>query len=440
MIQAVVAFIRDWHRDGDHMYPWRVVLGLILTITAVSCSACSEPSSTSRPTVVDSAGVRIVTNESGSIESAQVWSLSATPAVAIGTGANPDVPLFKVSFVLPLDRDRVAVATNSPSHVRIFEGSGTLVATLGREGEGPGEFSNDIASVVALGEDSLAVWDRGRRRMWVFTEDGRYMREVDLSGIVPRSPIETSNASEIGAWTHLLPSARGSLVLLSVGFSGPGLGVRRVEVPSYRITTDGAELTTLGPFPGVETFLSTEVGLVPFPFGADTHGVTFGDALIVGTAEVPQYDLYGRDGELEQIVRWPDHDRTVGGQYLSDWTAFVDSWLGSMSPNERAAIRDILDRLGHAERFPAYGGLIASDAGEIWVGAYPGQVEMPGTPLNARLPERRWLVFGADGALVATVQVPEGFQPHTIRERRIWGVFRDELDIESVHAYELEKH
>jgi hypothetical protein len=50
---------------------------------------------------------------------------------------------------------------------------------------------------------------------------------------------------------------------------------------------------------------------------------------------------------------------------------------------------------------------------------------------------RRWLVFDGDGILAAGVDTREGFEPHAVREDRVWGVFKDELDVESVRAYEV---
>jgi hypothetical protein len=49
----------------------------------------------------------------------------------------------------------------------------------------------------------------------------------------------------------------------------------------------------------------------------------------------------------------------------------------------------------------------------------------------------RWLVFGSDGALVATVRTLERFQPHAVRDEQAWGVMMDELDAESIRAYEM---
>lgn len=408
-------------------------------LLVVALSACTEEdSSLATTTVVDSAGILIVTNALGSIEAAKAWSLAPDPVVDIGSGASPEVPLFRVTDVVPLDGDRVAVGTNGPPRALVFEPDGTLAATLGREGEGPGEFSS-VASIVPLGTDSLAVWDQNRRRMSVFTEEGRFVREVDLSELVPPSPLAAPSLEGLSAFTCLLPSTPGSLLLFSVGMTGPGLGVRRVEVPSHRITTGGEQVATFGPFPGEETFNfgAGKGGVFPYPFSANTYGATAGDAVVVGTAEAPEFRLYDSTGALARIVRWPDHDRTVAGPLLADWNEFVDGWLAERSPGEGTAIRQLLDRVPLRERFPAYDGLITADSDEIWVGAYAGEHSVIYPPRNLPPPARRWLVFDIDGGLKANVETPEGFQPQSVREGRVWGVFKDELEVESVRAYDI---
>lgn len=407
-------------------------------LAAILSTACSDGVPPLAMKLDDSAGVRIITNLPGSIEAARAWSLSPEPVVEIGGGADPDVPLYRVSTVVPLDGGRVAVGAERPPQVRVFGSDGILATTLGREGEGPGEFSG-VQSVVPLGGDSLAVWDGNRRRLSVFSADGRLLREVDLSELVPLSPVAAASLDGVTALTYLLPSASGSLVLFSVGMTGPGVGVRRVEVPSYRIRTDGDPVATYGPFPGEETFYfgAGEGGTFPYPFSADTYGATAGDALVVGTAESPELRLYDSTGGLDRIVRWPDHDRALGGPFLTDWNAFVEGWLDERSPGEATVLRHMWDRVPLRDRFPAYDGLVAADAGEIWVGAYAGEHSSIYPPRNLPPPARRWLVFDADGALTATVGTPAGFQPHAVRDGHVWGVFMDELEVESVRAYEV---
>jgi len=148
-------------------------------LTAV-CAACAQSSSLSETSVVDSVGVRIVTNPSEAVAAAEQWTLSAASVIEIGGGANPEAPLYQVTVVQALGEGRVAVGTNSPAQALVFEADGSLAVTLGREGDGPGEFWN-VASLVALASDSILVWDRDRRRISVFTGEGVYSREADLS-------------------------------------------------------------------------------------------------------------------------------------------------------------------------------------------------------------------------------------------------------------------
>lgn len=407
------------------------------TLTAIAgLAGCADAAPPAHVTVTDSAGIEVVTNRAGSIEAAETWTPSAGPLFEVGAGAGPEVPLHRISAVAPLESGGVAVGTESPPRVVLFRRDGSLAETLGRKGEGPGEFTR-VGSVVPLGGDSVAVWDPDRRRLSVFGRDGRLVRDTDLSHIAQLSPLAAPSSAAPASFTHLLTFSPGTLVLFAVGAFGPGTGVRRVEAASYRITIAGEVLDTLGPFPGYETYVSDQTGLVPYIFGADTHAASSGDALVVGTAESPELRRYGPDGGLERIVRWPDHDRSVAGPFVEDWNDFVENeWLANRGAAEREAIRDLLDRIPLPARLPAHDRVIAAGSGDIWVAEYVGQLELPGIR-RARVPARRWLVFDADGTLTARVRTPEGFEPRAVRDGVVWGVFRDEMDVESVQAYEL---
>lgn len=414
----------------------RTAAVLLVGMVSIRCAESARES----VTVADSAGVEIVTNLPGVIEAAERWSLSPEPVVEIGAGASPDVSLFRVTDVQPLEAGRMAVATNTPPRALIFRSDGSLIATLGREGEGPGEFSS-VGSVVPLTSDSLAVWDPDRRRISVFSLEGGLGREVDLSGLAPPSARAAPDSRMASGFTHLLPSTRGSLVLFGEGVFGStsGEGPRRIEMPSHRIASDGRELARFGPFPGM--LMGGPGGGVPVPFGPRTHAATAGDLLIVGTADTARYRVFGPEGTLRRIVRWPDEDRTVEGKYFSRWSTMLEE-----AP---AGIRELVGSLQRAERFPAYEGIVATDDGEILVGEYAGPLGLlpvrraDGGPEALRpvmrVPGRRWLVFDPRGVLVATLATPDGFEPYAVRDGLMWGVYSDEVDVESVRAYEVRR-
>lgn len=261
---------------------------------------------------------------------------------------------------------------------------------------------------------------------------------MDLSGIAPVSAGGAGSDLYNSGYTYLLGSLPGSLVLFGEGAisSSAEPGIVRPELPSYRITTDGEELAAYGEFPGVEVI---QPGGFPLPLGARTYATTLDDALIVSTAESPEFRVFGPDGALRRIVRWPDQDRTVDGDFLSRWTGFVQA---------QPEMAGLVEGLPKADRFPAHAEMIPGDDGTVWISEYPGPLgiwpirradDAPDALRSVdRVPTRRWLGFGPDGGVASSLATPEGFEPYVVHEGLVWGVFTDELDVESVRAYRLE--
>ena len=412
----------------------------ILLFIILALAGCDGESSGSGVAVRDSAGVRIVENLPRSVEAAQTWAVSEDPAVAIGGGVNPAASLYHITDVAPLGRGRVAVGMNTPPQVLVFDEHGTLTATLGRRGEGPGEFTS-VSSVVPLPGDSVAVWDADRRRISIFGTSGRFVRDLDVSDVAPLSARAAPSTTFASGFTHLLGSGPQAFVIFGEGALEPNAapGIGRPTLPSIRITTTGEVLAEFGSIPGMEMVRGGPAGAVPLPFGARTDAATSGELLVVGTGERTQFSVFGADGALTRIVRWPSVDRMVGGDWLAEWMDMVEA-----AP---PPIRELVEATPRSERFPAYDGLITSDEGNIAVGEYAGPTgiwplrradEGPEAlrPLR-RTRERRWLVFNPDGVLTAMLATPEGFAPAAIRDGQIWGVFTDTLDIESVRAYRI---
>lgn len=416
-------------------------IAISCAVTALVLTGCGQGADSGAPSVRDSAGIEIVTNRPGRVEAAEAWSLSSEPVVEIGAGADPEVALSKVTAVTPLADGRVAVGTNAPPRVLVFEADGSLSTAVGREGEGPGEFSW-VASVVELPGDSLGVWDSSRRRISVFTADGALVREVDLSDTAPFSARAVPNDRVSAGVTHLLPAGAGSMIVWGEGMFGPRpdeVTVLRSELPAHRIGPDGEVLATYGPLPGMTILAGGQAGMLPVPFGARTYATTSDGDFVVGTAESTELRIYGPDGAPVRIVRWPDRDRPVGGDLLVRWTEMLDS-IPEM-------LREDVRSMSRPERVPAFEGLVSTDEGEILVGDYPGPLGLLSLRRadfgpeafrpERRMPARRWLVFDGDGALTARLETPEGFEPYAVRDGRMWGVFSDELDVESVRAYGL---
>lgn len=177
----------------------------------------------------------------------------------------PDSTIGFVRDVALFEDGSVAVASLGPTAILIFAPDGTLRGTIGREGEGPGEFQD--AFLAAVG-DTLVVQDRRASRATWFSLDGTVIRQMntaccmteaigmDADGrvTVPAGP----GRGGIKPWIRLDPrtASAESLGTVDPGFSDPpvwqvtgpggGFGKQVPLVPSVRVAIDGRGGFVLG--------------------------------------------------------------------------------------------------------------------------------------------------------------------------------------------------
>lgn len=369
---------------------------------------------------VDSAGVTIVTNPASVMSAAATWTLASRPALEIDAPADGSFVLFGVGDVVPLSHARLAVANRGSHEVLVFDSAGTLVARIGREGDGPGEFQF-VTSLARLPGDSLVVWDSGHRRLSVFDNGGTLGHEAMLGKLV-----EQTHAAYEGVYAL----ADGDLVFNTGAIEwAPHEGSSRALSASVRIGTDGSVRSSYGMFPGTEAFSSGDAtGMVPF--GASTTVTTSGDDFVVGTEVTTELRVFGPDGTLARIVRWPDHERLLTD---ARFQAYVNDVFAAVPKARQEAIRDRLEKMPRAKSEPPYWTVLADSDGRLWVGDYPGQESFVGL---AR-PRRHWLIFGPDGAVTARLDTPAGFGVKSIRGPDVIGVYTDKVGVESVRIYRI---
>lgn len=112
--------------------------------------------------------------------------------VAIGS-LDGDLDAFGGVDGVAIDsRGRILVLDASAGHLKVFLPSGKHLVTVGRRGEGPGEFSSPLTIGTGPG-DSVFVWDGDRSRVSVFSPSYEWVRDVRVSpawlvrSIVPRA-------------------------------------------------------------------------------------------------------------------------------------------------------------------------------------------------------------------------------------------------------------
>ncbi|MCY4574975.1 MAG: 6-bladed beta-propeller, partial [Gemmatimonadetes bacterium] len=141
---------------------------LLLTTPFIlaACASDADPSSDGPDVVTETIGdTTVVRTLSGS-----VWGGEATlvPEVSIGELDGPEEYLFGWIFSIAVDDDHnVYVFDYQAQHVGVFDSEGDHVRTLGRQGEGPGEF-NRAEAIALLPDGRLVVRNPGNQRIEVF--------------------------------------------------------------------------------------------------------------------------------------------------------------------------------------------------------------------------------------------------------------------------------
>jgi hypothetical protein len=348
-----------------------------------------------------------------------VDSLSGAPVLAIHSGAASNVIFHRITDVTPLSDGTIAVAAHGSLSVYLFDQQGSFKMSLGRDGEGPGEF-RAIWGSFALAGDSLVVFDSRLGRLTIFTQTGQVSRTLDISRFLPPAR---------GADVHPLDSGFALVGLASVGMRRSP-GIYRDSAASYRLDANGDSVGFYGRYPGSEVSHAQRL-FGPSPFGARLFSGTRGDRLIIGNSSQTEIREYATTGQLVRVIRWPDHDRHVTEARAAEYVEFR---LESLPKNEQAQFGQDLRQLSYSQTEPAYYGLVVSSAGVVWLGDYPGPEALLPQPA---LRPRTWTLFGPDGVRRRLIHSPPGFELKAVRNGLAYGVQTDDLGVQSVLVYRV---
>lgn len=104
--------------------------------------------------------------------------VTLSPTVTLGQPQGPGLLISDNNQVVRDSRGRYYVYGSGPTFW-VFSPNGTFLTTIGRDGEGPGEF-RDVSGVVIARGDSVTVFDAILRRMTVYSPTYQQLRTRSL--------------------------------------------------------------------------------------------------------------------------------------------------------------------------------------------------------------------------------------------------------------------
>jgi len=366
-------------------------------------------------TVADSAGVEIVTSHAPQWAEGTGWHVDSNPSLSIGAfGGEPEYELFNVSDAVRLDDGTIAVVNSGTQEVRLYDVAGRYLRTIGRDGEGPGEFRRPSA-VYPLAGDSLAVWDSRLRRVSVFDGNGAFVRSFVLG-----TGGRLFSASVL--------SDRTLLAVTSIAF-GPDApaGARRDSSVYALFDLDGDSLSTLGRFPAVDRFIRvTESGMIvsTMMFGRTSYRAAYGTSWFVANNDSYVIDELDGAGRLVRSIRRDVAPVEATGEMVD---REISARLDNMDAGAREMLAELYAEMPKPSVLPAYGGLEVDPDGDLWVRHYSSAAD----------PVYKWTVFDSAGRMLGDVEFPAGLTVYEIGDDYVLGRWRDEMDVDFVWLHSL---
>lgn len=353
----------------------------LVMIAVGFASACqAEPSTGPVVLVEDSAGVRVVHVPGLQEVDLPTWKTEELYTTAGGASA---IQLDQVTDGLFLQDKSLLVANAGSGELLQFDSLGNLARRIGRRGEGPGEFSPYLMWLGAATDRSFWAFD-GRLTRFDYSGQLLDTRRVDAAWLV-------------GAVRPLAVLSDGRMVSVlgtQTTFGRDG-GERRDTVPLFVVDSDDSRADTVATWLGLErAFAKTAAGmaLVPIGFGRTVFYGADADRVVIGSTDSLDITVFRNGTEVSLRLHGPAAGRPVSAHDERDWR----QWIVANSPLKTGEFLRAWESAPVRATYPAFDGLEMDPLGRLWVGDYV----LP----TART--RRWIVFGADGTPIGTVELP----------------------------------
>jgi hypothetical protein len=384
-------------------------------------TTAQEPAVAAVATVRDSAGIVVRTTAAAAL-SQVAHRPSVTPVLALDGSEDGGAPFHAIGAVAFTPAGELAIAERGEMTVRIHGPDGRRLRTVGREGEGPGEFG--ALNGLGFRRDSMLVYDSRWSRISVFDANGEYVRQIQPEADWGSFPRWAGVAPDVGIFTRA--QRRGADLIWGLhDFEGTPLGAL-ADVPAPPTPT----MTTIG-------HPSGDAPLPPLViFGARPNASPIRRGIAAFRGENHEVLLFDHAGALIEVWRVEDGKERPVTQH--DVAAARDRALSASDPERRPALRRRWTDVEAPARFPALGSaagfafsappeIIEARDGDVWVHGYPT------SPAEPRL----WWVFSAEGTLRGSVELPPRFELHAVAEEGALGIELDEFDVERVVLYAL---
>ena len=312
--------------------------------------------------------------------------------------------------------------------IRKYDREGRFVATIGREGGGPGEYQR-ARGMVALPDGTVRIWDASGPRLISFSSEGDYLGDLRVGSyrsFAGRS-LFSDTLGNLYAGIRFVETGKGRQRSGGAGLlklSSSGEVVDRLYEPDFGYEPPRIEES-------LTTGTTTTVLLLRIPFTPEPtwtfspHGY-----LVAGVGDRYAVSLFRTDAPVLRLEREVDAVAVDPDEKAAWHESIADGggrWDGPDIPNTK----------------PAYRQLAVGMDGRIWVRLYQRAERREPVDSERPNPRRDWPeptvydVLEPDGRYLGAVHVPRETTISVMRGDYVWGVTRDSLDVQYIERFRL---
>jgi len=399
--------------------PWRWIL-LLIPWALSGCSG-DHAGRVWAGEVIDSAGVSLIRNPSKGVwGESQAWKVEEVLRIG-DLGGDPSYQFGQVGSIAVSTGGEIFVMDRQVREVRVYSSSGDYLRSMGSPGTGPGEFSMGVTDVLVGPGDTVLIPDTGNRRIHRFLSNGRLVGSTPLDVDRFRFLRFRWNASTRRAAVQLRPVGSGrdpdeptSDLIRLLETSGE-MGEILLNVPSGGLFG-----------PNVVRYFTPE------PTWTLTDSLT----VLYAVNNEFRIGVYDGGGRLKRVISKPTSPRPITDRDIRAFFAYLDrAWVAAGVPPSR--LEENHRRVSFAETFPAFYSFEVGIDGSLWVQPVqaPGELSDEQIDLYNFIEDfgaSGWEVFDREGRFLGVVNMPPRFQPRLFVDDLIYGVARDELDVQNV--------
>ncbi len=354
------------------------------------------------------------------------WELFETIRIGEIDGTNA---LTEIHYLLVgQDRSRIYVGQRQEHTIRVFDStSGELLRTIGRAGNGPGEFQG----IARLGwkQDTLYAVDSRLHRISLFSADGSHLRTDRILSAPLTTTRRPAIPKALGAGGTVIGESTINMASAASGLT--------TSAPVVLMTLEGEVIQKLAERQLSGDFAIAEIGSRIIVFRQPLTKDLFWDVDPSGSSMVvvnaPGSSEESATFEVTRIRLAVSPDTIFSRNYRYTPRPISgevrDSIYREYAPGDEPSARDI-EAIKAVVRLPSsrppVSAAVLGAEGSTWLRmdqATAGSVT--------------WVVLDVNGGINATVRVPRGLTILAVDGDVVWGMVRGDLDVPYIVGYEV---